>query len=782
VRRGTAAEGGEVADRGWIIFVHQHTGTLGAWVKPGPDPGGSTWTIRGTAGLRPIGDGRWHHVALVQRDTLLSAYVDGKLDLEFTVPRWADARAPGEPLRLGWDSFSVIHFVGEMDELTLWSRALSPREIRRLMYQAPVPNAPGLTAYWPFDGGKDGQVLDAGPNGYHGRAYESGHAASTRPLGPPFRERREFYALLVLVGLGALYGLMRLYALRIERQKRRLERLVAERTEELRQSHAETQRALETVAAQATRLRGLDEAKNRFFANVSHEFRTPLTLIVGPLEGLLAGRYGPLGAGVRGQHELMLRNGRRLLRMVNQILDLAKLESSDLTLDVRPRNLVAFVREATLAFAPLAERSQIRVAFHSKVEELVVAVDAEQLEKVLLNLLSNALKFTEADGEVEVTVRAEGASACVVVRDTGVGIPPGALPHVFERFFQADSASTRRHEGTGIGLALARELVELHGGQIHAESTPGAGSTFTVTLPLQAPATAIPIAAGAPGDATLGERIPWPVPIFAGEDGRQEETEPKEVEEEDRTTVLVVDDNSDVPAYIRSVLAPAYRVLEAADGVAGLALARQALPDLVVADVMMPGMDGLDLVRALKESAETDGIPVLLLTARATPEDQVEGLRSGAEAYLPKPFDPAVLEAQVASLLEQRRRLRARVRSGELPLPEPSTSLLSPFARDLRAALEPHLSDPDFSPEALAAAVGLSYQQLYRRLAAELQATPSQFIRTVRVERAAELLREGTGSITEVAYSVGFNSLSYFNRAFHERFGAAPSEYLTAAR
>ncbi|MBA2244759.1 MAG: hypothetical protein H0W11_07360, partial [Gemmatimonadetes bacterium] len=176
-----------------------------------------------------------------------------------------------------------------MDELTLWSRALSPREIRRLMYRAPVPNAPGLTAYWPFDGGKDGQVLYAGPNGYHGRAYESGHAASTRPLGPPFRERWEFYALAVLLGAAALYGLMRLYARRIERQKRTLERLVAERTEELRQSHAETQRALDTMAAQATRLRGLDEAKNRFFANVSHEFRTPLTLIVGPLEGLLAG-------------------------------------------------------------------------------------------------------------------------------------------------------------------------------------------------------------------------------------------------------------------------------------------------------------------------------------------------------------------------------------------------------------------------------------------------------------------------------------------------------------
>jgi DNA-binding response OmpR family regulator len=283
----------------------------------------------------------------------------------------------------------------------------------------------------------------------------------------------------------------------------------------------------------------------------------------------------------------------------------------------------------------------------------------------------------------------------------------------------------------------------------------------------------------APQGAALRERVLWlgTVPVFA-EDGGAEEVE----DEEDRTTVLVVDDNSDVRAYIRSVLAPAYRVIEAADGVAGLDLARQALPDLVVADVMMPGMDGLDLVRALKESAEMDGIPVLLLTARATPDDQVEGLRSGAEVYLPKPFNPAVLEAQVASLLEQRRRLRARLQGGALPLPEPSTSLLSPFARDLRAALEPHLSDPDFSPEALAAAVGLSYPQLYRRLREEHDLTPSRFLRSVRVERAADLLREGTGSVTEVAYSVGFNSLSYFNRAFHERFGAAPSEYLTAAR
>jgi DNA-binding response OmpR family regulator len=251
--------------------------------------------------------------------------------------------------------------------------------------------------------------------------------------------------------------------------------------------------------------------------------------------------------------------------------------------------------------------------------------------------------------------------------------------------------------------------------------------------------------------------------------------------DEDRTTVLVVEDNADVRSYVRSVLEGRYRIIEAEDGPEGLERARTELPDLIVADVMMPGLDGLALARELKTDRMTDAIPVVLLTARAASEDQVAGLEAGADAYLVKPFDPVVLEAQVANLLAQRVRLRERFEAGAAVPPVAAAPTASALDQRLRPLVEARLHDPEFSPIALASAAGLSYHQLYRALRDELGSTPSRFIRTVRVECAAELLARRAGSITEIAYSVGFESLSYFNRAFRERYGAAPSEHLPVA-
>ena len=245
---------------------------------------------------------------------------------------------------------------------------------------------------------------------------------------------------------------------------------------------------------------------------------------------------------------------------------------------------------------------------------------------------------------------------------------------------------------------------------------------------------------------------------------------------EDRTTVLVVDDNADVRAYVRTILARSYRVIEAADGRAGLELARVALPDLIIADVMMPELDGLALGRALKDDAMTDAIPVVLLTARATAKDHIAGLETGVDAYLVKPFDAGVLEACVANLLAQRQRLRERFRAGDAAPPRTTPTAPSPLDDRLRPLVEARLTEPDFGPDALAAAAGLSYHQLYRALRDQLHTTPSRFIRTVRVDCAAELLRQGAGNIAEVGYSVGFESLSYFRRAFRERFGTTPGD------
>jgi signal transduction histidine kinase/DNA-binding response OmpR family regulator/streptogramin lyase len=589
-------------------------------------------------------------------------------------------------------------------------------------------------------------------------------AALVLRLASRFHETRAF-RLLALLGMGLLVAGGVGWRLRSQRRRtRELARLVDERTRALRERERQLQEKTE-------QLQELDRAKSHFFANVSHEFRTPLTLILGPLRDLAEEREGPLPGRLRGQMEMMTRNAQRLLRLVNQVLDLARLESRTLALHREPRDLVELAHAITRSFTPLAERREIALAFHARAERLPVEVDGEQMDKVLLNLLSNAFKFTDPGGAVEVTLREEEGRAVMAVRDTGIGIAPAKLPRVFERFYQADGSATRRHEGTGIGLSLVQELVELHGGTVSAESEPGVGSTFTVRVPLSPHPHTLPVeeqgSGGAEEPFPLGPSAPPP---------RRGEDEPGGAE--DRTTVLVVDDHADIRAYVRTVLEPGYRVLEAADGQEGLERARAALPDLVVADVMMPRLDGFGLARALREDPATDCIPVILLTARAEPGHEVEGLGTGVDDYITKPFHAGVLEARVGNLIASRRRLRERFRQEGLPAPA-AQSLPAPQRSDLearlRALVEANLSDPDFNPEALATAAGLSYQRLHRRISRELEVTPSHFIRTVRVERAALLLREGAGSVTEVAYSVGFNSLSYFHRCFQERFGTAPS-------
>lgn len=600
-----------------------------------------------------------------------------------------------------------------------------------------------------------------------GEQWSARPAAATIEIAPfPWETLAAKVALaLTLLALGWAALRWRLRA--AQEREARLTVLVAERTAALQRSEQE-------LAAQNAKLAQLHLLRSRLFANLSHEFRTPLTLILGPLRSLLDGRHGPLAPTVRGQGELMLRNGQRLLRLINQILDLARLQAGAVAISRQPIELVEWTRTLAQAFLPLAERQGIAIVVRSPVRALTVAADAEQLEKVLLNLLSNAVKFTGAGGMVDVAVTAEDDHAVLTVRDTGIGIAAADLPHVFERFYQAESESTRRYDGTGIGLALAKEIVELHGGVIGVTSVPGEGSTFTVRLPLGVVATH-PAATGTAGGSSMRE-------LLRNETG--EHTASTDLDaadaDTDRPVILLVDDNADIRTYLRSILSADFRILEAADGRAGLARARDALPDLIVADVMMPELDGLGLGRALKDDPMTDAIPVILLTARAAAEDQIAGLGTGADLYLVKPFDPGVLTAAVGNLLAQRRRLRERLRTGEAATPgaAPPPDGTPELERRLRPLVMARLLDPAFNPEALAADAGLSYHQLYRGLRDDLDTTPSGFIRRVRAECAADLLRRGAGSVTEVAYAVGFESLSYFRRAFKEQFGCAPTEFL----
>ncbi|GAA4382544.1 7TM diverse intracellular signaling domain-containing protein [Hymenobacter koreensis] len=563
-------------------------------------------------------------------------------------------------------------------------------------------------------------------------------------------------------------------ALRIAREKDEVQqtanRTLAERANELQQAYQELQASIQT----SDKLQELDELKTRFFTNISHELRTPLTLIISPLEQLLSEAGHEPGASARPEYSLMLRNARRLLQLINQLLDVARLESGQMRLAAAPADLTQQVRYSVAAFGSLAESRDVTLTVEVPPDPLEVYLDVDQFDKILYNLLGNALKFTPAGGKVQVSVAASGNAALVRVHDTGVGIPAEHLPLVFDRFHQVDSNLTRLHDGTGIGLALVKELVALHHGTVHVTSTVGEGTTFTVEIPLgcshlppEELATA-PINSLAPSVPELRE-------------ARQHIVNEAEADTIDasRPLVLVVEDNAEVRDYLRSCLAADFRVLTAADGEQGLQRITAAVPDLVVSDLMMPQLNGLDLCQRLRADERTSHIPVILLTARSEQETRLEGFEMGADEYLTKPFRPEELRARIHHLIRQRELLRQRFsRELKLELSEISvTSTDEAFLTRAIGVVEQHLGNSDFSVEAFAEHMAMSRVQLHRKLKALTDQSTSEFVRTLRLRRAAVLLQGQAGHIAEVAESVGFANISYFTKCFRELYHQTPSEY-----
>jgi signal transduction histidine kinase/DNA-binding response OmpR family regulator len=608
-------------------------------------------------------------------------------------------------------------------------------------------------------------------------------------------------------------GIYRWRTYRLRKRQEELETAVDERTQELAEEKRKTEE-------QAAKLAELDDAKSRFFANVSHEFRTPLTLITGPLQALLDERHGPVTGAQAERLSLARRSADRLLELVEQLLDLARLDAGRLQLDARPGDLTSFLRERVRTFTPLAERERVALHFRPGGDSdddraLRCAFDRDKLGKVVDNLLSNALKFTPEGGDVWLSVHLapdDASTVEMVVKDNGPGLPEGELEALFDRFEQSDDAARHRsREGAGIGLALARDLVELHDGTIRVRSEPGHGAAFIVRLPVQ----------GAKGERRLpNDESAQQNEHVEEQGGRQHESRRvgRNGQSEDRkgvpprspsqeteavpltttnrqSNILVVEDNAGVRALLRDELGEAgYEIVEAADGAEGLDKARSHGPDLVISDVMMPEMDGFALCEAIKTDEALAATPVLLLTAKADAASRQRGLERCADAYVPKPFDAAVLRARIASLLTNRRRLREAfgnrvlVESSGEAVPEETASLLE----DALAAVDDRLGDPHFTTEDLAAAVALSRRQLSRRLKEATGETPATFIRRVRLEHAAALLasdggdgsddsNDGERSVSEVAYTVGYSAPSSFSRAFRERFGCAPSAYDAAA-
>ncbi|OON70096.1 hypothetical protein B0919_04970 [Hymenobacter sp. CRA2] len=591
------------------------------------------------------------------------------------------------------------------------------------------------------------------------------------------RQQTVLYGLVVSL-LGAL--VLGAVALKSARRNRQINQQLALRNAEIdainhqlvaQNEEISSQRnQLEAMAAQA---RADTEAKLRFFTNFSHELRTPLTLILGPVEELLTSGQ-QLTAPQRHDLGLVRRNAQRLLQLVNQLLDFRKLEVGKMPVRATEGNLVAFVRDIVDAFEKPARLRGLRLRFEAAEPVLMAWFDANVLDKVFFNLLSNALKFTPDGGQITISLQPadQGRRLRVSFADTGRGISEQDRAHIFEWFYQGEQGAVAK--GSGMGLALAQGLARLHQGELTFSSQPGKGSTFVVTLPRELPA-ALRAGSAEPATFVADELKPWPTDL---DDAPEAVSSPAEVTE---TLVLVIEDNPEVNDFLARKLGSAYQVRTAADGHSGFRLATELIPDLIVCDVMMPGLSGLEVVQQLRDDWRTSHIPVIMLTARNAPEQQLEGVQAGADVYLTKPFNPAFLLESVRTLMANRARQREHFRR-ELSVDTATVAPSNPdqkFLSDLTAIVEANLTKTDLSVEEVARGLGISRMQLYRKVKALLGTGVTDFIQGLRLTKARELLLDDSLTIADVAYELGFSSPSYFSSSFKARYQISPSEFRT---
>lgn len=661
----------------------------------------------------------------------------------------------------------------------------------RLMYAAPNYDDESKNEYqyflegydkgwsnWSTESRKDYTNLPPGKYRFQVRAkniyrHVSSAAVFEFEILPPFYRSWWAYALYALLILGVLYGI---------------------RQYELKRLNARHLREMKLL--EYDKLKELDRMKSRFFANVSHEFRTPLTLILGPLENLISGAFQ---GDVAKEYHLMRRNARRLLGLINQLLDLSKAEAGKMALEASYGDILPFIKRNFYAFESLAKHANISQRFETEMETAMLYFDRNKLEQVLTNILSNAFKFTPEKGTVSIKVSCESPEHSegflqISISDTGAGIPEEQLPHVFDRFFQAPheggekfrgSPTSGAAVGSGIGLALAKELVELHHGRIRVASTVKQGAEFTILLPFgKAHLRDEEIVEAETSQPSPGEEVMSQVPDFDEMEriGTSAPVTPTSTDIEDtkaENIILLVEDNADMRTFIRTQLANEYQVVEATDGQQGLEKAIELIPDLIISDVMMPGMDGLQLCDTLKNDERTSHIPIILLTAKADIGSRLEGLERGADAYLAKPFNREELIVRSRKLLELRQRLRERYASLQPPEPanDKGLQIEDAFLQKARQLVESHLSDTDLDMGQLSQSLAMSRSQVYRKIKALTGHSPSVFVRTLRLERAKELLQSTDMNVTEVAYEVGFSSPAYFSDVFLEAFGVRPSEF-----
>lgn len=782
-------------------------GGFGWWTQ---DDGAWTWQMRS---LRRVARSVIR-AALAEDDLVWLATDKGLLRYQPS----ADTLSAGSVLIRGLSALpsdSTLHAASA-------ASALSPIDYAhnsvRLRYAAPSLTMPHITQYrirlnglsktwsqWTTSTQRDFTNLPPGAYTFEVQARTargtitdvSSYAFTIRP---PWYRTWWAYLLYVLGGIGVIVGTVQWRTLTLRKQQRHLEQIVDDRT-------AEISRKNEQLAHQAERLQSLDEAKSQFFANISHELRTPLTLILGPVRQLL--EEHPTENETTRRLSVVKRNAERLLQMVQQLLGLARLEAGTLDLDPHPCALGTHLARHARTFEDVGAQHDVTVQVeHTAPPDTAVPAyaDLEYMEQVVSNLMSNAIKFTPPGGHVMVRIDETEAETRVLVSDTGIGIAEANHEAIFERFQQVDGSSTRAHDGTGIGLALTKDLVEAHGGHITVDSALGEGATFTVLLPRgrnALPERHRPSTSERP--RTLSERpeasAAEPSPLLPDSESASGDTVPPNDDTDEAPApptpsraplLLIVDDNAEMRAYVRSILDDDFRILEAENGQDGLEKATTQLPDLILADVMMPGMDGLEMTRRLRDIAETAAIPVIMVTARADKSSELQGLSDGAYDYITKPFEPAVLQMRVRGMMQWMQRLKRRLRAAQGAMhtqkeatnsdkvPEPDTTL-SEFEREARAIIQAHLTEPGFDVDDLAEEMAVSRSTLYRRARENDALSPAALVRNVRMSTAHELLQTNEGTVTEVAYAVGYESLSSFSDQFRSHFGYSPSQVPASA-
>lgn len=513
----------------------------------------------------------------------------------------------------------------------------------------------------------------------------------------------------------------------------------------------------------------LEEMKYRFFTNISHEFRTLLTLIITPMGSILK---RTTDSETRHQLNDVSRNAGDLLQLVNQLLDFRKMEMNGERLNLQSGNLNEFIQYTTMKFMPLAEQKNIRLTFEDKTEGLFMYFDKDKVGKVLTNLLSNAFKFTKAGGKVNVCLEKcildSRRCAHIVVEDTGCGIPKEEQGHVFERFYRTEQDSSSQQIGSGIGLNMVYEYIQLHEGKVSLESEEGKGSRFIVDIPTD-------LKREVQQEASEENCIASPVmdDVVDGAVGVQTS---RKIEK----TVLVVEDNEDFSHFLSQELGRIYnKVLMAKDGIEGAMKAEAENPDIIVSDVMMPRMNGTDMCRRIKENIETSHIPIILLTAWSTDEGRATGYKAGADAYIAKPFDMEVLLARISNLLEKQEK-RQRDFSHSISLDPKTVTDSSPdedFLKEVIACIEKNIDNSEYTIDSLSTDIVMSRMSLYRKMKSLTGQTPADFIRTVRLKTAAKLLKEEKCTVSEACYRTGFASPQNFSKHFKEMFGVLPSQY-----